>query len=268
MWNKKGLYAIVAIFIMGMGFYLGYNGKDVSAETASISNDEVDKTDINKVNDGKEGLVVGQNKSRSPASVSPLAPIEKNTIHKRDYYNKNQYWKKLQDNQNLVELYNKALSLFKKSPEAEDIAVWIALGVIFDSSKDFGEVLNFSLAEINKNAQENFNLLKDVTKNLPPEESFFRSMVLNLANGISVSGDEKVSYFGSEIIRPAKLDKEGKFTPDSLNITTAMIFLKNHASSEEEVKKFAAQALQNNKDPLARKKVLTRLSTYFPSAVR
>ena len=90
-------------------------------------------------------------------------------------------------------------------------------------------------------------------------------MAINLVNQLSLSGEDKVSFFGSESSRKVLLDKQGRFSPDSLNITTSMIFMKQNIKSESEALTYATESLKKNTDPAIRKKLISRFATYFPS---
>ena len=162
------------------------------------------------------------------------------------------------------ELYKKTSVLFKGSLNKDDLATWISIGLVFDASEEYGILLSRSLEKINKNPSENFALIEQVIKKLPPEESFLRGQLINLVNNMDIGTEEKKSFFGSEMVRNVILDSEGNFSPDSLNITTAMIMLKDNGTSKVEAEEFISESLQVNNDPEIREKLLVRFNAYFP----
>lgn len=252
-------------FIMGflsclivalLGYYLG--------KKSFLVENKANSPIVNKKYSKNIEVINEKEKIPSKAPSREIASISENLHSKKEIYRENLYWQKIKIDPQVRELYEKTYEKFQSSPQAEDIAVWTALGIIFDSSEAYGSLLSSALNEINRNKEENFSILKDTISKMPPEDSFLRGMTLNLAYNIQVSQDKKISFFGSEIVRPVKLDSDGKFTPDSLNITTAMIFLKHNIRDPNDAKSYILKSLANNKDPNAKKQILVRLKTYFP----
>lgn len=170
-----------------------------------------------------------------------------------------EYFEILRSDPGVERLYVRSKELFKD----EDLAVWISIGLAFDSSVEYGELLNGSLDKINKDPKAYFAKIEQVSKNLPPEDSFIRGQLINLVNHMNLSKKDKVKYFGSEMSRSVTLDSEGRFSPDSLNITTAMIMLKNNGVTKEEAKEFINESLQVNSDPEIKEKLVSRFNAYF-----
>lgn len=165
----------------------------------------------------------------------------------------------------LVPIAKKSRELFKESTQNEDIALWISLGVIFDSSAEYGELLNHAMAKINENPYKNLEAIKEVMKKLSPEDSFIRAQSLNLVNQMNVSSRDKVNFFGNEMQKKVHLNADGGFSDDSLNITTAMIMFKNVTNDPQDILYFAKKSFSNNEDPIIREKLMARYKTYFPS---
>lgn len=241
----KGKWPLIVLLVTGF-VLAGYFLKGETPEEVAMM-DEEEKEERTKAPQRGEK---SEEASRSVASASSVAPED--------------YLLKLRLNSDVDELYKKSSELFEGSSNKDDLATWISIGLVFDSSEEYGTLLNRSLEKINKNPSENFTLIEQVIKKLPPEESFLRGQLINLVNNMNLGSEEKKSFFGNEMVRNVILDSEGNFSPDSLNITTAMIMLKNNGVSKEEAESFITESLQVNNDPEIREKLLVRFNAYFP----
>lgn len=195
---------------------------------------------------------------KNKVTIPPVVPV-------KSYYTKSEYWNTINKKSRLSALYNKSHSIFKESKNAEDIATWISMGLVMSSKDEYGKLLNHSMNEINKNAEDNFNILADKIKTLSSSDSFLRGQLLNLAAQVNVDREQKVALFGDEASRELVLNENGRMTSDALNITTAMIFLKSSISSEDQAREYIYKSIELNNDAAARKKLITRFSSYFPS---
>jgi prophage DNA circulation protein len=158
--------------------------------------------------------------------------------------------------------------IFKNYPFAEEISDWMAIGVVMDSSPNFGKIYLGTLRKLNENPKEVLNSLEKEIKNLSEKDSFIRNMFLNLANNLKVTGQEKINFYGPEIARTIKLDDKGNLTEDSMNITNSMEFLKKYAKSDKDALKFAKRALElNGSDPKTKQELMIRIKSYFPQIV-
>ena len=72
----------------------------------------------------------------------------------------------------------------------------MAIGVVMDSSQNFGKIYLGTLRKLNEKPKEVLAALEKEIKNLNEKDSFIRNMFLNLANNLKVSGPEKISFFG------------------------------------------------------------------------
>ncbi|WP_408096684.1 hypothetical protein ACJVC5_16740 [Peredibacter sp. HCB2-198] len=241
----KGKWPLIVLLVTGT-ILAGYFFKGETHEEVAMM-DEKEQESHAKVPHRREKS--GET-SRTVASASSVDP-------------KN-YLLNLRLNSDVDELYKKTSELFEGSANKDDLATWISIGLVFDGSEEYGTLLSRSLEEINKNPSENFALIEQVIKKLPPEESFLRGQLINLVNNMNLGSEEKKSFFGSEMVRNVILDSEGNFSPDSLNITTAMIMLKNSGTSKAEAEEFITESLQVNNDPEIREKLLVRFNAYFP----
>ena len=242
---KNYYYALTGIFVAGTIYYLYSESKipsSVSKNEIKVPNCSDDK-DCNKA-------------TRSTASTVPPKLVTKSDNDNNDYYKNNIYWNKLLERDDMHGLFKRSIELFKDSPAKDDLAAWISLGVVMDSSSEYGELMQHSLARINKDASANLKMMENVSNSLNPKDSFTRNQLINMASQMKVSDEEKVHFFGNEISRSVELKPDGTFSDDSLNITTSMIFFKNNVVDQD-----------NNLSPEIRKKLLLRYETYFPSII-
>ena len=91
---------------------------------------------------------------------------------------------------------------------------------------------------------------------------------MNLVNNLpSLSKDVKIDFFGTQASRSIILNDKDLFTDDSLNITTAIILLKQNQVSDNQLQKIYRDSLDNNSDPQLRNKIVMRFENYFPQLV-
>ena len=179
-------------------------------------------------------------------------------------YKGDEYLKNLLADDSVMQSLAKTQELFKDTPNGEDIAVWVSLGKVLDSSPGYGEVLNYALTKISENAAINFSHIEKVTKNLSPAEDFERGQLINLVNMMNINKEEKIKFFGNELSRHASFDQDGKWSADSLNLTTALIMLKNSNAKKEDVLPYMRESLRLNTNQALKIKLLARFSSYFP----
>lgn len=244
-------YKILIIAVIAALIYWQKAGLNLNETTADASN-VADLSSIAK----KESAVSTATKHKNVIIV----PEELNDHrYKTDAYVKNIF---LDDS--VMKSLAKTQELFKDTPNGEDIAVWVSLGKVLDSSPGYGEVLNYAFSKINENAAINFSHIEKVTKNLTAAEAFERGQLINLVNMMNLNKDEKIKFFGSELSRHASFDQDGKWSSDSLNLTTALIMLKNSNAKNEDVLPYMRESLRLNTNAALKNKLLTRFSSYFP----
>ncbi|WP_374077637.1 hypothetical protein [Bdellovibrio bacteriovorus] len=112
-----------------------------------------------------------------------------------------------------------------------------------------------------------FPFFENAVKMMGPDDSFIRGQLINMVNHMNVQTEDKIRFFGGEISRPAMLDSQGRWSPDSLNITTALIMLKNNNAPKDDVIKFMKESLRANQDDVIKSKLLTRFATYYPESI-
>ena len=268
--SKTILIGLLLALIAAGGVFLGQrsSSEKTGAESKQSTPSETSKKEGPQLKAASTGDDPSKKSPEGTTSSSPgTAPTgqDENTAPtKKKMYNKDPYWNKIKADPQVARLFKKTQKFFKNSPEAEDFAVWISAGFVMDENPEYGALIGKALKEIDQNKEENFNHLKETLKGFSPEDSFIRGMAINLVNQMSLSGEDKVSFFGNESARKVLLDKQGRFSPDSLNITTSMIFMKQNIKSESEALSYATESLKKNTDPAIRKKLISRFVTYFP----
>ncbi|XGC81598.1 hypothetical protein ACES2L_03775 [Bdellovibrio bacteriovorus] len=227
-----------------------YSSEESSEKTASSArNESADKSTANN-----------QNKKID------LNAYETDITMSDAYYANSVYFNNLKYDVAFADSFRKAQTVFKDSPNSEDIALWIALGAVMDSSHEYGELLSYSIGKINENAARNLSSFETASKELAPSDSFIRGQLINLVNQMNITSEDKIRYFGHEISRQASLDSDGKLSEDSLNVTTALIMLKNNDAKSEDVIEYMRESLRTNQNPIIRQKLMVRFKTYFPNA--
>lgn len=257
----KKFWIMILVPVLGGALYF------VSADKKEGSNDDM----------RAEGADLASTDKKTGATS-----VQANPVWKRDsvgagefremsvedsFYSRNEYLKPFMSDEVVAASFYRAKELFKDSPNAEHIAVWISLGSVLDSDPKYGELLEYSIGKINENGSFNISLFENAVKTMGPEDSFIRGQLINMVNHMNVQTDDKIRFFGGEISRPAMLDSEGRWSPDSLNITTALIMLKNNNAPKDDVIRFMKESLRANQDDVIKDKLLTRFATYYPESV-
>ncbi|WP_374029849.1 hypothetical protein [Bdellovibrio bacteriovorus] len=240
--------------------YLTQQGSESFEAQADLSSSEESKT--TRANAKEE-------RAASPKTQSTkvvIKEIQKMTLENPHYVN-SPYLKPLLDDGVVSAAFTHAKGIFKDSPNAEDIALWISLGTVMDADPEYGELLKYSMERINDNVSINMSSFEEAVKSLRPEDSFIRSQLLNMVNQMNIPPEEKIRFFGNEVSRTAFLDNEGRLSPDSLNITTALIMLKNNNAQKDDVLRYMKDSLAANQNEIIKEKLLARFAAYYPEAL-
>lgn len=249
--NKKLIFFITGIFVFtGIGVYLGLP-KDQS----------IQKTEEKKL---ETALNNKPDFFREPASIKSPETKQTDTLKKTNL----SYKEELFMDPVVKSLKLRTKEIFKNYPFAEAISDWMAIGVVMDSSQNFGKIYLGTLRKLNENPEDVLMALQKEVKNLTEKDSFVRNMFLNLAHNLNVSDNEKRGFLGSEFIRKITLDEKGNFTEDSMNITNSMALFRQHAKTDRDALEFAREAMELNKNnPKIQKELLIRIKSYFPKIV-
>ncbi|MFI5390139.1 MAG: hypothetical protein ACHQYQ_02165 [Bacteriovoracales bacterium] len=250
--NKKVILLFLAIIFIAVGIYLGMP-KQESLESVVARESKISQMDNIKQKDIS---------TRVPSSIktpeTKAAPTETPKTYKENLFN----------DPVVKSLKIRTKEIFKNYPFAEEISDWMAIGAVMDGSQNYGIIYLGTLRKLNERPREVLTSLEKEIKNLDEKDSFIRNMFLNLANNLKVSGQEKISFFGPEIVRTIKLDEKGNLTEDSMNITNSMEFFKKYAKSDKDVLQFAKRAMDlNGSDPKTKQELMIRIKSYFPQIV-
>lgn len=256
--NKKKIILIIAVLFLGI--YLGTLQSENNTTGSVVI---TKKYDANTSSNEK----IMENDNSNNAQSDNDQRRHQNITFKKPYYKKNEYLKELLNDPNFIEVYNKSKLRFKNYEFSEDLAVWLSIGVVFDSSSEYGELFETSISKLNDQKNEVFTAITKETKAIGPEDSFLRQQLINVVGVMDIKKDKKISFFGSEASRKVVLDENGEFSPDSMNITNSIAFLKQSGSSIDEARKFFEQSISINTDPKIQEELKVRFNTYFPGAV-
>lgn len=162
-------------------------------------------------------------------------------------------------------VYERTQEIFKSLPQKEALARWIALGLRFDSSKDFGQEFETSLAGLNENPEEVLEAIAQTYSKLGNDDAFIQTMLINVVHQLKVSKDEKISFYSERLGDKFVLDEKGEPTASSLNITNSMAFLKQYISDTSSVKaKIEASLSEHRSDKRSQRELAQRFAAYFP----
>lgn len=246
-------YKVLLVVIIAAAIYWQKTRLDSSSETS-------DASQVANLSSTAKKEAVAHNIVKDKEVI--ISPDE---FHDRRYKN-DVYLKNLILDQSVLKSLAKAQELFKDTPNGEDIAVWVCLGKVLDSSPGYGEVLNYAFGKINENAPLNFSHIEKITKSLSAEEAFERGQLINLVNLMNLNKEDKIKFFGSELSRHASFDQGGRWSADSLNLTTALIMLKNSNAKNEDVIPYMRESLKLNTNQVLKNKLMTRFASYFPGS--
>jgi hypothetical protein len=193
-----------------------------------------------------------------PEAVVPVNEIKKVTKENTGYLKSY-----LEDSDN-KELYNKTLRIFSKSENKENIALWVTLGTSFTNDKGYTTLYKNSLNKLNENPDQALQDINSQIKELGEKDDFLRGMLNNLVHNLEVEDEKKIGFFGVELRRSIKLDKEGGLKEGSTSLINSMILLKQYVSNSQQVKSYLEESLNQNKFPKEREALRLRFLEYFP----
>ncbi len=250
--NKLILFGAGVVLFLGLGIYLGlqYEGANEGPEEAKILGQDNKPADT----------------TQKPGPSNPPIESQSAATVKRD---KLSYKDELFSDPIVKSLKKRSLEIFGKYSFGGEISDYIAIGVVMDSSDNYGNIYLGTLKKLNQSPEDVLEALEKEIKGLEEKDSFIRNMVLNLANNLKVSDKEKRNFFGTEITRKVKLDDKGNFTEDSMNITNSMVLFKQYSKSDKDALEFARKTMELNRDnPKIQKELLIRFKSYFPNLTK
>lgn len=253
---KKITVIVSAVVGISLGIFIGLrsnNSKDT--QDVVISDKQIIKKQLVK----QEGSQV------EPSLNSDSKNNIRNVFSMEDYQN-DEYLKELLDNKDFISLLNETKEFFKESKHNESIAVWTALGLIMDSSLEYGKNLEKSLQYINEDSEQVLVDINNALTKASDKHSFFRQQMINLVGSLDIEEEKKINFFTKESTRKVVLDETGNFSPDSMNITNSIAFLRNTTNSLEVARTAYLQSIENNEDPKVQEELKVRFESYFPGS--
>lgn len=260
--NKKKFFIAFLVIAMGAGFGAIFNNSFQKEKSDQVRSTELKSDELVNKERG-----VASNKPVNKTSNQEVSLKPKKIEFKKTKYKENEYLKYISKDPGFEDVFHKAMAKFGNFEFAEDLAVWLAIGVIFDSSPEYGVLFENSIAELNSQKDEVYSAVSQTMNSIGPEDSFLRQQLINVVGVMDLEKEKKVSFFGSEASREVVLDQNGDFSPDSMNITNSIAFLKHSGSSLDEVKKVYEKSILANPDPKIQKELMVRFNTYFPGSV-
>ncbi len=260
--NKK--YIIVASLVIAIGAGLGAVFNDVFRED-NFDQDKLIHVNLDSLE--SEDRVVDSNNPIHKTVNKEVSLKPKRIEFKKVKYIEDEYLKDISQDPDFENVFHGAMSKFGRFEFAEDLAIWLAIGVIFDSSPEYGAIFENSIKELNSQKDEVYTAIFQTMDSIGAEDSFLRQQLINVIGVMDLEKDKKISFFGNEASRVVVLDENGDFSPDSMNITNSIAFLKHSGSSLDEVRKVYEKSILANSDPKVQEELTLRFNTYFPGSV-
>jgi hypothetical protein len=213
----------------------------------------------------KEAIVYQDQKKKVDIQIlASLPPIFETKEVKDVGQTKETFLKGLLADPSNRQTYNKTLRMFNGTKNKEFLALWITLGNELNGSNEYGELLQGSLQKINENPEETLESIRRNISSLEKDDDHLRGMLNNLVNELEVEKAQKVEFFGSELNRPIKIDRNGGLADGSVSLIHSMVFLKQNVSDVEEIKPFILESFDKNPNSKLRMALRYRFLEYFP----
>lgn len=178
------------------------------------------------------------------------------------------YYEKVKaENVNVQSLHSETLKIINKAndPSAELVAEYVAEGIIRNKSANFASYMINLLERLNQNSDLIYDLIVEKESEFQKHPLIYQ-MVLNMANSVNFSEDQKVRIFGGGISREFTFNESGEMSEYSYSITNAMILMKNSNLDQTKVKQYIESGINLNKgNDKALKEFKARATMYFPS---
>jgi hypothetical protein len=214
----------------------------------------------------KEAIIYqDQKKKVDIQTLSSLPTLFESKKFIEDGQTKETFLKGLLADPNNRQTYNKTLRMFNGTKNKEFLALWITLGNDLNGSSEYGELLQGSLMKINENPEETLDSIRRNISSLEKDDDHLRGMLNNLVNELEVEKSQKVEFFGNELNRPIKIDKNGGLADGSVSLIHSMVLLKQNVSDIEEIKPFILESLDKNPNSKERMALRYRYLEYFPA---
>ncbi len=255
---KRFTAITTAVIAISLGIFIGLRNNHSNEKHKEVSNNQ-------KLQQKQQ---VEQKQVKTEPALSTEKENKDISIFTKEEYKKNEYLKELLDNKDFISLLSETKEFFKESEHRESIAVWTALGLIMDSSLDYGKILESSLQSINEDSDQVLSDINNALTKASDKNSFFRQQMINLVGSLEIEEEKKINFFTKESTRKVVLDESGNFSPDSMNITNSIAFLRNTTNSLEVARTAYIQSIENNEDPKVQEELKVRFESYFPGSTK
>lgn len=114
------------------------------------------------------------------------------TVAGADYFNE------IVSDPNTNKLFAKTVGILGESQESVGAAMWMTMGVRFESSKEYGRTLNSALDQANKGADTVYQKVMDKIDEIR-KDPFVYQMTMNLIAKLAVEKAKRTEFFGREL---------------------------------------------------------------------
>lgn len=252
------------ILTMAGGYYLGSKQDLPDNENSAVIAPQ-EETIVEEERRERKPAMVEKKTEAQPVQEQPrpqqqVALLESKLLKENKYIND-----LLKQDESAAYIFDRTRKIFQGKQKAEEIAAYVALGTQFDSSSEFGEIYHSVLEELNTDPAQTVKTFTQTLQEIQPEDSFVRAQVLNAANALKLETEVRNEFFANEATREVILNEENEFSPDSLNITTSLIFLSHGQPSPEQVLTAYEKSMSKNQDENIQAQLRVRFEAYFPN---
>ncbi len=174
----------------------------------------------------------------------------------------------MKTNKGAEKLYSNSLKYFGNSASGDGAARWVTLGLIVDSSKEYGQVLQQAQAQANQNPSQVFNQINGSLPELR-KDPFAYQMTMNLIHNLDLQGSEKAQFYGGEFQAQSE-QMSGSKPSDAFWISAMGLYLAQQSRvPASELKPFLDQALNSPRLPAnIKSEMASTIGFYFPELRR
>lgn len=206
-----------------------------------------------------------ENNQRLPSSLGPLDEKQELGIIELNELDK-VFQEKYLSNENAEILQEKTEDLFRHSKFKKQISRWVVMGLYMSNDIEFIELMQENLQNLKANSPQILEDILDIKEEIS-KDPFIEQATLSIVSNLDLKGDDKAEYFQGVISRELWFDSDGVDT-SSLNVSTALAFLKQEDVSPQKLNEILSMALNvNSENEESFDEILTRLSAYYPSQI-
>lgn len=160
-------------------------------------------------------------------------------------------------------LYEKTLSIFGESTYGQGASRWITLGIMFDSSPEYGSSLKIAQHDANTNPQEIWNSIqKSLT--IIRNDPFIYEMTVNLMHVLDLPSDQKAKFYGEEFQHQFS-NVSGEPSTSFWVSTIGFVFAQQEGISGDLLKPYFKKAFKETKaSEKVKLEMQTAIEFYFP----